>query len=152
MYIFPQQYNPTLTLRKKIKKHVTKKKKKQPPDPLTNNQTHKSIPTDCYPFSNSTLPIKCSDHPLDRCITLQSLQLIVSNYQHPQTDDNLKITTIDGTIQPLVTHLSFHNLLTFSSMIDDSIFASYLQNLKLLHPEVSYLDTNFHCELTQHGW
>jgi hypothetical protein len=155
----------------KIKHRSSLTKKKKPNHIISSPQKNKSNsintqshdahrPPNYHPYShpseplkiNPNLPIRRSDHPLDECITNQSIQHITSLILQAESYQDTAIKNLNDDVVPLVNHLSFTNLLMYGSMTDDSIFASFFSIINSNHPNIDYLDTNFHRTLIRDGW
>jgi hypothetical protein len=106
--------------------------------------SHKSTPT--------TIPIRPSSHCLVRSISTITTGHIQSTYTNNFNHPEDPIQTTLNTTHPLVSHLSFYNLLTYDNLIDDSIFDSYFYLLKQSKKAIYTLNTNFHREFIRSGW
>lgn len=97
------------------------------------------------------LPIHQHQHPLDKSISSQHIKVIQHQYHLAHYNPDLPLSTADGHQILNVTLLSFHNLLTYGSPIDDSIIHSFLLLIHSAHNKICFLDTNFFRVLKQDG-
>jgi hypothetical protein len=98
------------------------------------------------------LPMRRFDHPLDNLISHEHTRHIQYIVNQSYTTPESPIQSMDNKNTSLVNHQSFLDLLSYVSPINDSIFYQYLLTLHITFNGVDFLDTNFHQELTQHGW
>jgi len=78
--------------------------------------------------------------------------IIRSTFHNALQNPDLPLTTAHGTLLPLITNLSFIELLSFNSPINDSIIHGALQVLHHFDSSLKSLDTNFSDSLLHHGW
>jgi hypothetical protein len=85
-------------------------------------------------------------HPLDHAIPMSLRQKIKDLIK--LTSDNLDapISSLNDTLLTEINRQSFFNLILHGSPIDDSIIFSYLCFFSDTHPNIKFVDSNFHCE------
>jgi len=108
----------------------------------TKHKSHHLAHTSPHP--TSTFPM--DSHPLDHAIPMSLRQKIKDLIK--LTSDNLDapISSLNDTLLTEINRQSFFNLILHGSPIDDSIIFSYLCFFSDTHPNIKFVDSNFHCE------
>jgi hypothetical protein len=104
------------------------------------------------PYSLSTCISSLDPHPVEHAIPMHLQQRITDIVALTSVNPNAPISSFDNTLIHQITRQSFHNLIMHGSPIDDSIIHSYLCFLSDTHPNIKFLDSNFHREFARHGW
>lgn len=119
---------------------------------LTSNIKQSIHSVSHFQSQTAILPNKRSLHPLDSSITDQELSLIQSSFHTALLFPDAPLLSPTGSTIPLVTNVSFSDLLMFQSPINDSIITNILHVFYLSNLSFKYLDTHFSSSLVQRGW
>ena len=90
-----------------------------------------------------TLPVQQFNHPMDNNITTIHIAHIQTIMQSNELNPSSPIPGTFGGRISFFNHRSFHDLLSYNSTTDDSIFTSFLQLLCMALPDVHHVNTNF---------
>jgi len=111
----------------------------------TNTQNHLSQ-------SLHSIPTAQSNHPLELSISTDQIQTTLSTYKSAFTLPDSIISSINNILIPNLSLSHFQELLNYGSPVRDSVIHSFLLVLKSSTTNIYFLDTNFHRDLSTHGW